>query len=79
MTRPSAIRQIPVYVKMNYQLFINQKNWKFILIAAVISFLVCSVVGKDMFSTYEATKSGFFSIISASIWVGIFNSIQKSL
>ncbi len=30
-----------------------------------------------MFSTYEETKSGFFAIISAAIWIGLFNSIQR--
>lgn len=77
MSRPSAVRQIPVYVSKNYRLFMNQGDWKFIVIAAVISFLVCSIVGKDMFSTYEDTKSGFFAIISAAIWIGVFNSIQR--
>ncbi len=77
MSKPSVIKQIPVYVSKNYRLFMNQGDWKFILIAAVISFLVCSIVGKDMFSTYEDTKSGFFAIISAAIWIGVFNSIQR--
>ncbi len=72
-----AIRQIPVYIGKNFRLFRNQKDWKFIIIAAVISLLVCSIVGEDMFTTYEATKSGFFAIISAAIWIGIFNSIQR--
>ena len=30
-----------------------------------------------MFTTYENTKSGFFTIASAGIWIGIFNSIQS--
>lgn len=30
-----------------------------------------------MFTTYESTKSGFFTIASAGIWIGIFNSIQN--
>ncbi len=77
MSKTSAIKQTSVYVAKNFRLFMNQKDWKFIVIAAVISFLVCSIVGKDMFSTYESTKSGFFAIISASIWIGIFNFIQR--
>jgi ABC transporter permease protein len=77
MEKTSAIKQTSVYVAKNFRLFMNQKDWKFIVVAAVISFLVCSIVGKDMFSTYESTKSGFFAIISASIWIGIFNSIQR--
>ena len=75
--KTSVIKQIPVYVAKNYRLFLNQKDWKFIIIAGVISFLVCSIVGEDMFSTYESTKSGFFAITSAAIWIGVFNSIQR--
>ena len=71
------LKQTSIYIKKNFRLFMNQKDWKFILIAAVISFLVCSIVGENMFSTYEDTKSGFFAIISAAIWIGIFNSIQR--
>lgn len=77
MGKTSRIKQTGVYIKKNFRLFMNQKDWKFIIIAAVISFLVCAIVGKDMFSTYESTKSGFFAIISAAIWIGIFNSIQS--
>lgn len=47
------------------------------MFALIISFIVAAVVGKDMFTTYESTKSGFFSIASAAIWIGIFNSIQN--
>jgi len=74
--RASVFMQTQVYFKKNFRIFKNQKDWKFIVIAAVISFLVCAIVGEDMFSTYESTKSGFFAIISAGIWIGIFNSIQ---
>ena len=77
MANTSIVKQIPVYIAKNSRLFRNQRDWKFIVIAAVISFLVCSIVGENMFSTYEATKSGFFAIISASIWIGVFNSIQR--
>ena len=71
------LKQTGIYIRKNFRLFMNQKDWKFIIIAAVISFLVCSIVGENMFSTYEDTKSGFFAIISAAIWIGIFNSIQR--
>lgn len=76
MHKTSRVKQTIVYVKKNFRLFMNQKDWKFIVIAAVISLLVCAVVGDKMFETYESTKSGFFAIISAAIWIGVFNSIQ---
>lgn len=71
------IAQLNVYFKKNFRLFMNQKNWKFIVIAGVISFLVCAIVGSNMYKTFEDTQSGFFAITSAAIWVGIFNSIQR--
>ncbi len=80
MHKTSRLKQMTVYVKKNARLFMNQKDWKFIIIAAVISLLVCAIVGKNMFGedgTYESAKSGFFAIISAAIWIGIFNSIQR--
>ena len=77
MAKSSAMKQIPVYISKNFRLFKNQGDWKFIVIAAAISFLVCSIVGEEMFNTYEGTKSGFFAIMSAAIWIGIFNSIQR--
>lgn len=77
MHKTSRFKQMIVYVKKNARLFMNQKDWKFIIIAAVISLLVCAIVGDGMFDTYESTKSGFFAIISAAIWIGVFNSIQK--
>lgn len=77
MKKTSALKQIPVCTAKNFRLFMNQNDWKFIIIAGVISFLVCSIVGEDMFKTYESTKSGFFAIMSACIWIGVFNSIQR--
>ncbi len=71
------LAQLSVYFKKNFRLFMNQKNWKFIVIAAVISFLVCAIVGENMYKTFEDTQSGFFAIVSAAVWVGIFNSIQR--
>ncbi len=77
MHKTSRLKQTIVYIRKNGRLFLNQKDWKFIIIAAVISLLVCAIVGDGMFDTYESTKSGFFAIISAAIWIGIFNSIQS--
>ena len=77
MKLSSAVKQIPVYIEKNFRIFKNQKDWKFIVIAAVISLIVCYIVGKDMFVTYESTKMGFFAITCAAIWIGIFNSIQR--
>ena len=45
--------------------------------AAIIGSIVVFIVGKNMFKTYEQTNSGFFTLASACIWIGIFNSIQS--
>ena len=55
----------------------REKAWKFVLFAAIIAVIVAAVVSEDMFSNFESTKSGFFTLASACIWLGIFNSIQS--
>lgn len=47
-----------------------------IIMGIVIAGVVVWITGEDMFTTYESTKFGFFSLVSACIWIGIFNSIQ---
>ncbi len=47
-----------------------------IFIGVIITLLVMSVISKNMFETFEGTKSGMFAIICVCIWIGIFNSIQ---
>lgn len=77
--------QTKVFFRKISRIAIKEKFWKFIIFAALISFLVCNVIGGKnedgqfikMFETYDDTKSGFFTIVSASIWIGIFNSIQS--
>jgi len=39
--------------------------------------MVMYVTGPKMFDNAEGTKSGLFSVMSACLWIGIFNSIQK--
>ena len=71
------IMQTIVYFKKTIRIAIKEKFWKFLIFSAIISLIVALVVGGKMFETYESTKSGFFSIASACIWIGIFNSIQS--
>ncbi len=77
MENSSFFQQTHVYFRKIRRIAYKEKFWKFIVFAFIVSFLVAAVVGKDMFTTYESTKSGFFSIASASIWIGVFNSIQN--
>ncbi len=73
----SLKKQISIYIKKHFRIFRNEHGWNFIIFGAIISIVVCGVVGPDMFESFEDTKSGFFSIVCASIWIGIFNSIQS--
>lgn len=73
----SFFKQTHVYYKKVMRIAIREKAWKFIVFAAIIAAVVASVVGDNMFETFDSTKSGFFTLASASIWIGIFNSIQS--
>ena len=77
MDNASFISQTRVYFNKIRRIAVKERFWKFIVFALIISLIVSAVVGEDMFTTYESTKSGFFSIASAAIWIGIFNSIQN--
>lgn len=72
-----SMKQTAVYFKKIARIAIREKAWKFVVFAVIIAALVASVVGENMFTTYESTKSGFFTIVSACIWIGIFNSVQS--
>jgi len=73
----SYLKQTNVYFKKISRIAIREKAWKFIVFATIIALIVGLVVSKDMFSNFERTKSGFFTVASACIWLGIFNSIQS--
>ena len=77
MKSSGFIMQTIVYFKKTIRIAFKEKFWKFLIFSAIISLIVALVVGEKMFDTYESTKSGFFSIASACIWIGIFNSIQS--
>lgn len=77
MNNVSFSKQTSVYFSKIARISIREKVWKFIVFAAIIAFIVASVTSEDMFETFEKTKSGFFTLASACIWLGIFNSIQS--
>lgn len=77
MNNASFMTQTNVYFKKIVRIAMKEKAWKFIVFAAIIALIVAAVVGENMFTTFESTKSGFFTIASACIWIGIFNSIQS--
>lgn len=77
MNQVSYGKQTSVYFKKIARIAIRERVWKFILFAAIIAVIVAAVVSEKMFSSFESTKSGFFTLASACIWLGIFNSIQS--
>lgn len=70
-------KQTHVYFKKITRIALREKAWKFVVFAAIIALIVAAVVSEDMFDNFESTKSGFFTLASACIWLGIFNSIQS--
>lgn len=77
MESASFFKQTGIYFKKTARIAFKEKVWKYIIFSVIISLLVAAVVGEKMFTTLDSTKSGFFTIASACIWIGIFNSIQS--
>ena len=77
MNNASYFTQTNVYFRKLSRIAVKERFYKFLVFAAIIAVIVAAVVGGKMFETYESTKSGFFTIASACIWIGIFNSIQS--
>lgn len=72
----SRLGQIRVYVGTFFRLFRNEKRWKTLISAVLITLMISMVTGEDMFYDFSDTKSGAFALVSASIWIGIFNSLR---
>ena len=79
MNESSLGMQTHVYFKKLFRINMREKSWKYLIFALIISLLVAIIVGPDMFgnNNFEGTNSGFFTLASACIWIGIFNSIQS--
>ncbi len=77
MNNVSYAKQTKVYFGKVTRIALREKAWKFVLFAAIIGLIVGLVTGKNMYESFEQTKSGFFTLASACIWLGIFNSIQS--
>ena len=72
----SRLTQVKIYLGKHWRLFLNERGWKVLLFGAVISALVSAVVRHNMFVYTLETFQGAFTLVSACIWIGIFNSIQ---
>ena len=69
--------QVRIYTGKFYRIFLHEKGWKFIAFAVIIAVLLSVVMGDKMFVEKESTRTGMFAIVTAMIWVGVFNSIQN--
>lgn len=72
----TRVKQVKIYVGKHFRLFKNERGWKTLIFAAIISLLIASVLQSGMFTYDMDTWTGFFTLVSACIWIGIFNSIQ---
>ena len=70
--------QVRIYTGKFYRIFLHEKGWKFIAFAVIIAVLLSVVMGDKMFVEKEFTRTGMFAIVTAMIWVGVFNSIQNT-
>ncbi len=70
-------RQTKTYFNKFMREFWANRRWTAFVFAAVITIIISKVVGDEMFVYAQATESGCFTLISACIWIGIFNSIQS--
>lgn len=73
----SRFAQVRIYLGKHWRLFVNERGWKVLLFAAIISAIVSPVLGGNMFVYTAETFQGTFTLISACIWIGIFNTIQS--
>ena len=77
MQNASFFRQTHVYFKKITRISIREKAWIYLLFAFIIAMIVNLVTASNMFDNLDDTKSGFFTLASACIWIGVFNSIQS--
>ncbi|MDD2959665.1 MAG: ABC transporter permease [Lachnospiraceae bacterium] len=68
--------QIKIYLGKLFRIFIYEKDWKVLPMAAVIAVMVAYVVGPNMFVNMEGTRIGSLALVCVCIWNGFFNSIQ---
>ena len=74
--RASFAQQTKVCFDRCVRGFQNDQGWKTFVSAALITFLVGLVMSENTFVNYVDTKNGSFALVSACIWIGIFNSIR---
>ena len=77
MTEAGFFQQVFILFNKTVRIAWREHFYKSIAFSAIIAVLVMAVVGGDMLEGYGETRSGFFTLASACIWIGIFNTIQS--
>ncbi len=75
--RISWFGQVSIYVGKCFRIFINERQWKCFISAAIITGIISMVTSDQMFIDYKDTTNGFFAVVCACVWTGLFNSIQS--
>jgi len=75
MNYASKKEQIRIYVGKFFRNFRNEKGWFTLIGAFIIPFLACAVAGEEAFRQEYGTRTVSFILVSACIWIGIFNSL----
>lgn len=75
----SFFKQFSTLTRRKLKTLFNNKPQMILIFgqAPLIAFLLSFVVTKNMFYSYEETKSVLFTLSTASIWIGLLNSIQE--
>ena len=69
--------QVGIYLGKQFRFFINESDWKVLLMAAIIAGLVAMVIRRRFFVNMEGALIGGFALACVAIWNGCFNSIQS--
>ena len=69
--------QVLIYLGKQFRFFVNQSDWKVLLMAGVIAWLVAMVIRKRMFINMEGALIGGYALTCVALWNGCFNSIQS--
>ena len=70
-------QQTGIYFRKIVRVALRERFYKSLIFSAIIALLVMAVCSDGMLKDAYKTRSCFFTLCSACIWVGIFNSIQN--
>ena len=75
----SFVKQLLTLTVRKLKTLFNNKPQMILLFgqAPLIAILASFVVTKDIFYSYEETKSVLFTLATASVWIGLLNAIQE--